>query len=534
LRSITQDGEVTDRVLPVLAPIDVQASAAFAPGAVLVAWSSGRYIIAGYDGSVLQNLTLPIANEPLRAVAAGWDGSEFLTVISRGGGANNATIAFRIAFDGTLLTAPLTLPKPMFATTFAAGGAGQLIVWSEYRECTLDIVALATQRFSALDAELTSTNLISFSGEAEGDIQIARGPRGILTVWDDADRWLRVSASFNGGPAITLQSTPGPDYIGWPAVAAGEHVFLVVWRHAALSGGPHRLLGKRFDFDGNDLDPQPMVVTSEGLSDLTELKNYPQTPSIGFDGSAFIVTWTERQDLYTIRVPESGSALDESETTLVGGGPTNARSPRALWTGNELLLGYTAEYGPLVVGAQSWSDLAAVRFDRFGATLGQVPPPPILSLVGYGVIRISAALAPDAVTFAWVSNASGRQDITGVQTTLGGQAKSNPVVAVPRVSGQGPASVEIGWTGSEYVLAWVERAGNVKALRLDAGLRPIDSEPFEVSAGPAPQLRPWLITVPSGVLIAYSRPDAANDDAPRVFMRALARNVATRNRAVGR
>lgn len=535
LRSIAHDGAVTDRVLQAVAVSPQrQMIAAFAPGAVLLAWDSGVYMLVGYDGSVITGLTaLPIPNLPYREIAAGWDGREFLVVFSPVGNAAAATTAFRLAADGTPIGGPLTLSAPMAvdAVSFASSSAPPLIVWSQSREFTFDIVARAVPSFSALTAELTPATLISGFGEAQGDVQIARGSRGILTVWDDADRWLRASASFNGGPPVTLQSTPGPDYIGWPAVAAGTNVFLVVWRHAALSPPrADRLLAKRFDFDGKDLDPQPLVLMTETVADFLEIQTPPQTPSIAFDGSSFVVAWADKQELYITRVGETGPVLGEGEIQV----GNKARSPRALWTGNELLIGYSRESGPQIVGGPTASDLSAVRFDRSGTAISQVPPAPVLDFIGYGYTRISAAPAPDAVTFAWVDTRSSRRDIVAMQTTLDGRAKLNPVVIVPRAAGEGTASVEIAWNGSEYVLAWVEPGGRVKGIRLDARLRRLDTEPFEVSSGPGPQLPPWLITTPSGVLIAYSRADDANGGAPRVFMRALARRPAGRNRAVAR
>src|SRR5207249_1176574 len=99
--------------------------------------------------------------------------------------------------------------------------------------------------------------------------------------------------------------------------------------------------------------------------------------------------------------------------------------------------------------------------------------------------------------------------------------------------------VQMAWNGTEFVLAWLEPMDGggwkVRATRIDAALNPIDSQPFDVAAGPAPFTPVAVIGTPTGALIAYTRADDANAGAPRAFMRALDRVAQTpRGRAVGK
>lgn len=538
LYAITDDGAVTDQAISTsVSPSNGQVTAAFAPVAVLIAFNGGRYIVVGYDGRIFRDQTLPL-NGVQRAVAAGWDGREFLVTFTPVAPTNLVSTAFRIAIDGTPPAGSLALSKMPWTSdvAFATNGSSQLIVWSERREFSSDIVARKVPEFSALPADPVPAALLSYSGEAQTDVQIARGPRGILAVWGDGDRWLRVSASFNGGPPVVLQSDPGPDYVGWPAVAAGNQVFLVVWRYAGVDGRPDRLLGKRFDFDGKDLDPQPLLLTSVERTDLFELLRRPQTPSITFDGS-FLVAWAEKNELYFARLGESGPLLAEWETTIGSSSWNVARSPRVLWTGSAFVTGFTLEFPSTAhLFPPSWS-LATVRVDRAGTRLSETPSSTLFfNTFSSADTHLAAALGRDAITFAWSDNG-----VTLAQTTLDGKVRIRPLIVIHRAANDGPSSVEIAWNGSEYVLVWLERIAEggkgyiVKAIRLDEGLRRIDPEPFEVTSGPAPLLPPWLITTPGGVLIAYSRADDANGGAPRAFMRALERiPKPPHRRAVGR
>jgi hypothetical protein len=61
----------------------------------------------------------------------------------------------------------------------------------------------------------------------------------------------------------------------------------------------------------------------------------------------------------------------------------------------------------------------------------------------------------------------------------------------------------------------------LRAIRLDAELKPIDAEPFDISSEAGPFSPPWLISTPAGVTIAYSRNNAANGGVGRIFTRTL-------------
>jgi hypothetical protein len=536
LHAIGDDGAVTDQAIAVSGTTsEDRVTAAFAPARILLAWSTGRTIVAGYDGRIIREQTVPL-NGAEGAVAAGWDGREFLVTFTSESPVDPGARAFRVSFDGTP-AGPLALSKltQTSVVCFASNALSQLIVWSEFREFTSDIVARKVPEFGALPADAVPATLLSYSGEAQTDVQIARGPRGTLAVWGDGDRWLRVSASFNGGPPVVLQSDPGPDYIGWPAVAAGNQVFLVVWRYASIGGGPDRIVGTRFDFDGKALDTHPMLLTSADHTDLHELQQRPQTPSLTFNGSSFLVAWADTNELYFARLGESGPLLAEWETA-VGSGLSNAiRSPRVFWTGSDFLIGFTLEsYSSINFLPPSWS-LGTVRVDRAGTTLTQASSS-FFNALSSADVHLAATTGPDAVTFAWSDNG-----IAVAQTTLDGKAKVSPVVVIPRATTDGPSTAEIAWNGSEYVLVWLERIAEggrgytVKAIRLDERLQRLDLAPFEVTSGPVPLLPPWLIATPTGVLITYSRADDANGGAPRAFMRALERiPKPPHRRAVGR
>ena len=380
LHVLDEQGPPLDIPLAVNVPQNVRASAAFAPTAVLIGWASGTYLVAGYDGQVRMSRVTALAATPASAtfpVAAAWDGSEFLLAFS-------PAVAFRVSSTGEQIGDAFALIADSTGNglVFGSNGTSRLAVWSDILDSfTRDIVVRPVTTFSALAAAVVPPIVVSYSGEAAGDVQIARNAQGtLLAAWDDADRWLNTSAALDGGAAIPLQSIAGPDYTGWPAVAAGTRVFLVVWHHAALKAGPGRLLAKRFDFSGRDLDPQPIVLTTEATNSSTELMQFSQTPSIVFDGSTFFVVWAEKSDIYVIHLGEDGPIIDTHETGV--GQPSFSppiASARAVWTGSELFVAYGQVAPPNCDLCMPSAFLLAVRFDRSGA---RITPSP-LGLTGF-------------------------------------------------------------------------------------------------------------------------------------------------------
>jgi hypothetical protein len=109
-----------------------------------------------------------------------------------------------------------------------------------------------------------------------------------------------------------------------------------------------------------------------------------------------------------------------------------------------------------------------------------------------------------------------------MQTALDG----TPLDASFLLTRPGARAADIAWNGSEFVLIWTEGVpgGDVKlrGMRLGAHLAPLDGEPFDIADDLSPYA-PTVIPTASGVLIGYSRVDAANGFAPRAFTRTLER-----------
>jgi hypothetical protein len=364
--------------------------------------------------------------------------------------------------------------------------------------------------------------------DAQADVRIALGPRGAFAVWNDPGRY-EVSAAIHG-TSMTVDETDAKDWVGWPAVAAGAHGFLVVWRHNVVSNN-ERVLARRYDFDGNPIDAAPITLDTSPYAGF----QFDETPpSIAFDGTAFLVAWTRGFDnssfgiphkLYTTRVREDGQPFDARETTFAPGSgleTIRARGPRVLWTGSEFVVIFNIEHSGHAGGPYLDRFLVTIRFDRSYSPLSQTFPFNFrLSSLGVAAPSGSARL-----TYA------GSDDMLNVvvaQTTADGQSLSAPRVIVPHKYSDGTTAEEVVWNGTEHVLVWLDGSpygsapAKLFAIRLDTNLEPLDAEPFQIYSEPGFFSNPSLIATPNGVLIAYTRLDSAKGNSPRVFARTLDR-----------
>ena len=322
--------------------------------------------------------------------------------------------------------------------------------------------------------------------DAQTDVRIALGPRGVFAVWNEQGRY-EVSAAV-GGTAITVDETDAKDWVGWPAVAAGAHGFLVVWRHNVVSNND-RVLARRYDFDGNPIDAAPMILDTSPYAGY----RFDETPpSIAFDGTMFLVAWTRGFNnngydtptkLYTTRIREDGQPFDARETTVApesGAVVTiRPRGPRVLWTGSEFDVIFNIEYSGHAGGPYLDRFLVTIRFDRSYSPLSQT------FLFNFRLSSLGVA-APSGSARLTYAGSDDMLNVVVAQTTADGQSLSAPRVIVPHKYSDGTTAEEVVWNGTEHVLVWLDGSpygsapAKLFAIRLDTNLEPLDAEPFQI------------------------------------------------------
>lgn len=499
LMTIAEDGTFTK----IAAPIFGMTAAAFGPDAILFASIDGDYALARHDGTVIKaSSRLPLQSlQSTRSLGVAFDGRQFLVTFTR-------TEAFRIATNGAVLdAAPRVLSsRPVRTPAFARSATTTLIVWGETIIYDDTIRARTMADFDAFAAPMGEPAIITTSPDGTNDVATAGG----LAAWDDPG-WYSAGAAING-TALEIDETVTDDYVGWPAIAAGHRTVLVVWRHDTVAGTAS-VLARRFDFSGHPLDALPLLLdTNTGNSTLS--RHAP--PSIAFDGTTYFIAWNRGSYavpggvLGTARLREEGAPFDVRATEL---GNAIIRHVRAFVTEAEFLVAFTRQstFGQPVETPL----LQLARFSRGSTKAPAIASPQIF--VTYD--NVSSTLGPDRLVYVWFEG-----QLSLAPVTLDGK----PAGAVVHYAAQSPENLQILWNGSEYVVVWqvtIEPETSrreLRALRFDVNLRPLDAAPFVIAAGRMPPSAPAsLLRTPGGVQIGYTIVDFALG-APHAVARTLA------------
>ncbi len=228
--------------------------------------------------------------------------------------------------------------------------------------------------------------------------------------------------------------------------------------------------------------------------------------------------------LRTVSIPEDGQPV-YSRATLVA--PANVSQCGLSGPGTDYLVASTID--PATSFSSQW--IVASRFDRFNVAMTENAAP----LFGrFDIGSATATLVAGRVTYAW----EGDDGMSVAQTTVSGSSTVSPRVIIPRSANGRRSVADIAWNGTEYVLVWLEPVTdgwNVRGIRLDADLEPIDAAAFDI-AGPGPLSNPSLLATSRDVTVAYTRYDDTQGHLARIFTRSLDRLGAqpAHRRAVGR
>lgn len=213
------------------------------------------------DGAGL-NISLNNEPQPYTTIATAWDGTDFRVTWEF----NNAVSVARVSPAGTLLDpGGVSVPGPTAGPVAGLPGGGVQLVWSP-------ISTLGDDVFSA-----------------------------------------PIPPSNVAGPN-TVVSTGAPMQFR-PDAATGAAGFMTVFR-SDLSG-VSRIMAQPLALDGTPLTPSPVLLAS-GPSNAG-----PGTPSVGWNGSVYLATWSDPTGLVAQRLAQDGSLVDPAPFAVTAGfGPT--------------------------------------------------------------------------------------------------------------------------------------------------------------------------------------------------------------------
>ncbi len=205
---------------------------------------------------------------------------------------------------------------------------------------------------------------VAVSGPATGPTAGAPGG-GVQIVWNAYTGYqndvlaANVAADNTAGPNVTLS-------IGAPLqhradVAAGSDGYMVVFRSDTASA--HRVMAQPLDADGIPLTAEPIEL------DIGDILYGPGTPSVGWNGSLYLATWSNASGIVAQRLEPDGTPVDAVPFFVMPGfGPTDvaALGDTFLVVGRKY--GYTVQIIDPVAARVRGSDGAVL--DPGGKVLG--------------------------------------------------------------------------------------------------------------------------------------------------------------------
>jgi hypothetical protein len=388
---VTSAGTISDPNGIAISPVGASAPAVAANGTgFLVAWVDGRNVATnGLDiygarvssgGQVLDTGGFPISAAPndqlSPAATANGTGSFVVWQDGRSASTGPDIYGARVTSAGVVSDAsgiPIsTAAGPQASPAVAFNGVDFLAVWTDERDGSdFDIYGA---RISTAGSVLDTSGIpISTVAGGEYSPKVAASGTNFLAVWED-DR--NAAAGFvdiygarvtGGGTALDgggFSIGNGSANQHTPAVAAGLTDYLVVWldeRNLATSGLD--IYGARVTTNGGVTDPMGFAICTE--------TNDQTTPELVFNGSQYLVTWTDARNMATTDLDIYGALVSTAAVVspaqgfVISTGAADEEAPATASNGNN----YLVVWQDYRNSATSGADIYGVRVSTAGTVL---------------------------------------------------------------------------------------------------------------------------------------------------------------------
>lgn len=383
----------------------------------------------------------------------------------------------------------------------ASGGSNSLVVWSDGRSGVADIYGA---RFTPDGVVLDPAGIvISTAANRQKSPAVASDGRDYLVVWadqrqDTSDIYAtRVTAE--GGvldPAgIPVSAVYG--FQGEPAVTFDGTNYLVVWTDGA------DIFGARVARDGTVVDTSALALVVE-----TGLQT---APAVASDGANVLVVWADTRndalgDIYATRITPEGAVLDSAGFAVSAA--SNVQSNPGVAFGSD---------GALVV----WQDMrAATDVDVYGSRITSAGE--VLDPSGIGIaIRTNNQWYPK-VAFDGTKYLVVWVDAGGHANIFGGRVGTDGTVQDPQpfpisLDGEYEASPDVTFDGTHNTVVWYDLhfgayGYDVYAARVTGAGVLLDQQSIPVSTAAIPQRRPKVAADETEFLVVwYETRDCSRD-----------------------
>jgi hypothetical protein len=361
----------------------------------------------------------------------------------------------------------------------AFDGTNYLVVWQDERISSYDIYgARVNQSGNVLDPNGIH---ISTGINNERSPSVAFDGTNYLVVWTDFPSSFsddiygsRVSPT---GVVLDTAGIPISTAVNdqqYPSVGFDGTNYLVIW--ADERNGSSDIYGTRASQSGTVLEPNGVLITA--------LANEQRRPSVAFDGSNYFVVWEDwrsgyaKSDIYGARVSQSGSMLDPDSIpiSIAANGQWN---PSVAFDGTNYLVVWE--------DARNGCDIYGARVSQFGV---------VIDTGGFAISTATSVQKYASVSFdgtnylvVWEDWRSGRPhpaDIYGARVSQAGivlDPNGIPISTIEVGYGQFKPSVTFGETN--YIVVWSDfrssTDGDIYGARLTMSGLILDSNGIAIS-----------------------------------------------------
>ncbi len=476
----------------------------------LVVWGDGRngsdWDIYGCrvspSGSVLDPVGIPISiaegHQHFPSIA--FDGTNYLVVWGDGRHGSGDIYGTRVSPSGTVLDPAgivmSTVAHDPSSPSVAFDGTNYLVVWEEWG-CDSDIYgSWVSQEGAVLDSAGVA---ISTVANRQRSPSVAYDGTNYLVVWEDyrnVSDWdiygCRVSPSGTvlDPGGIAISTLVYSQYS--PSVGFDGTNYLVVW--GDYRNGSFDIYGSRVSYSGTVLDSASIAISTTA--------HWQLYPSVGFDGTNYLVVWEYHHsgscDIYGARVSQSGTVLDSSEIAI-------STAAHGRWSPSVAFDG--TNYLAVWQDHRSGSD-----FDIYGCRVS--PSGTVLDSSGIAISTAAHGQYSPSVSFdgttclvVWGDYRSGSySDIYGARVSQSGEVLDSAGIPISTAE-KSQESPSVAFDGTNYLAVWQDhRSGSdfdIYGARINPSGLVIDT--FAVSTQPGDQVSPALARgAGTQLLIAYA------------------------------
>ncbi len=513
------DGTVLDPggiPISTIAEWEAYPDVAFDGANYLVVWEDGRNDETNIYGArvspagqVLDDTGFAITTteEYLSLPAVAFDGTNYLVVWEdeRNSGNDEDIYGARVTPGGTVLDPDgiviFTGDDEQRYPDVAFDGANFLVVW---QDCRGDVDVRGAR--VGPDGAVLDPDGFDVSADTLYELQPAVATDGTnwLVTWIDVTRsgWATIHAA-RVGPGGTVLDPNGvrvsPDSArpDEPAVTFDGTNFLVVWQDER-AGVPNRndIWAARVNSAGQVLDPDGVMVSSQ----LNEEENC----AIGFDGTNFVVAWTDNRDVgtdvYAARVDQAAQVLDPDGFPVSVAADLRA-GPAVAWGEGQWLVVWE-DYRP-----GGWSDIYGARVTTWDTVRDESGFAISTQMWGEGSPAVCWGGSNWLV--AWMDSRDRPQeyDIYCARVTPGGDVLDPAGIAVCAVE-KTQAYPRIAFDGTNWLVVWEDRRlgydnYDIYAARVGPGGTILDPDGFNITNNPDALGNPAVCFDGTSYLVAW-------------------------------